>query len=451
MLLFTSTMENVKPRIPHQGKRKRTSGHRLSEQARCVGPATKRKCSEKTDAVLPIRSMDYRTTRKYVKNMTRHVENRCTVVPGLDTWGQSAVFHRSPGAEVKVAVVKKTSLKNNTDTETAPRKRRKIHSSGFRGKGQLSVSITPQNGCLDIKIIEARGLSGKEHRTCDSYVKLAIIPDIDHSTRRKTHTVLDCKSPVYNESFLLVVCSEDHQKRLLVTVWSRNPSSRRSEFLGCMSFGIRSLITSSKVIHGWYYLLDEELGRSKHLKVASRYLANSQESADAALSKNGPPVSETALPTSPENMQCRTVTIIRGKDGFGFTIFSDSPVRIQAVDPDPYLGLYLGPYMSLYLSLYLGLYLSLYSGLYSGLYLSPYLGPYLDPYLGLCLGLYQDPYLGLYLGPYLSLYLSLYLGLYLSLYMSPSLSLYLSLYLGLYLSLYFGLYLGLPCRSWPML
>ncbi|XP_073695484.1 regulator of G-protein signaling 3a isoform X5 [Garra rufa] len=32
-------------------------------------------------------------------------------------------------------------------------------------------------------------------------------------------------------------------------------------------------------------------------------------------------------------MQCLTVTILRGKNGFGFTICSDSPVRIQAVDP----------------------------------------------------------------------------------------------------------------------
>ncbi|KAK7896023.1 hypothetical protein WMY93_021348 [Mugilogobius chulae] len=35
----------------------------------------------------------------------------------------------------------------------------------------------------------------------------------------------------------------------------------------------------------------------------------------------------------PENMQCLTVTIHRGKDGYGFTICSDSPVRVQAVDP----------------------------------------------------------------------------------------------------------------------
>ncbi|XP_062873548.1 regulator of G-protein signaling 3-like [Trichomycterus rosablanca] len=49
---------------------------------------------------------------------------------------------------------------------------------------------------------------------------------------------------------------------------------------------------------------------------------------EAALSSHaGPDVA------SPENMQSLTVTILRGKDGFGFTICSDSPVRVQAVDP----------------------------------------------------------------------------------------------------------------------
>ncbi|XP_069571365.1 regulator of G-protein signaling 3a isoform X3 [Brachyistius frenatus] len=50
---------------------------------------------------------------------------------------------------------------------------------------------------------------------------------------------------------------------------------------------------------------------------------------DAVLSNHG------AAPETnrPENMQCLTVTILRGKDGYGFTICSDSPVRVQAVDP----------------------------------------------------------------------------------------------------------------------
>ncbi|XP_062312021.1 uncharacterized protein LOC134016719 [Osmerus eperlanus] len=162
------------------------------------------------------------------------------------------------------------------DGEAGSRKRRKIRPSGFRGKGQLRLSITPEDEKISIQVLEARGLLGTSSRSCDSYVKLAVIPDLDHSTRRKTTTVLDCKNPVFQETFLLAITAEDHQKRLLVTVWNRHPSSRRSEFLGCMSFGVRSLVTASKVIIGWYYLLGEELGRSKHLKVASRRIRQQQ-------------------------------------------------------------------------------------------------------------------------------------------------------------------------------
>ncbi|TST10022.1 Regulator of G-protein signaling 3 [Bagarius yarrelli] len=81
-----------------------------------------------------------------------------------------------------------------------------------------------------------------------------------------------------------------------------------------------------KKIKGWYYLLGEELGRSKHLRVAARHIKQTDEAA-VVNHAAGPDV------TPPDNMQSLTVTILRGKDGFGFTICSDSPVRVQAVDP----------------------------------------------------------------------------------------------------------------------
>ncbi|KAK2888236.1 hypothetical protein Q8A73_019684 [Channa argus] len=40
-----------------------------------------------------------------------------------------------------------------------------------------------------------------------------------------------------------------------------------SVLLGCMSFGMRSLMAPDKEIQGWYYLLGEEIGRKNHLKV----------------------------------------------------------------------------------------------------------------------------------------------------------------------------------------
>ena len=53
----------------------------------------------------------------------------------------------------------------------------------------------------------------------------------------------------------------------------------RSEFLGCMSFGIHHLKKSSKVIDGWYYLLTDDIGRRKHLQVGNKEKRRPQTSA----------------------------------------------------------------------------------------------------------------------------------------------------------------------------
>ncbi|XP_052413284.1 regulator of G-protein signaling 3 isoform X2 [Carassius gibelio] len=298
---------------------------RLQDPFLHKGPSTKKLCRERTR---PTDSRERRSSVAHIRSVRdkrpmamSQQANLSAVRPAERNWVKSV--SQSSSAQVKVASVVKTVVKGNA--ESAPKKRRKIHPSGFKGKGQLKLTVTPGRGWLYVQILEARGLMGREYKPCDSYVKISIAPDVDHSKRWKTRTVLDCKSPVFNESFMLDVDEDDQKKRLLLTVWNRSRTSRRSDFLGCMSFGVHSLITSSKEIRGWYYLLGEELGRSKHLKVASRRIRQT-----AAAASNYEAGAET---TSPENMQSFTVTILRGKDGFGFTICSDSPVRVQAVDP----------------------------------------------------------------------------------------------------------------------
>ncbi|XP_066188648.1 regulator of G-protein signaling 3 isoform X1 [Sylvia atricapilla] len=173
--------------------------------------------------------------------------------------------------------------------------------------------------------MEAKGLMGPECRVCDSYVKMSIVPDADRKCRQKTKTVPDNKNPVFHEHFVFSVQEEDEQKRLLVTVWNRERNSRQSELIGCMSFGVKSLLSLDKEISGWYYLLGEDLGRTKHLKVAMRRLKQSTEVQ---------PGSGGAAQESQDTvtLQQLKITIPRGSDGFGFTICCDSPVRVQAVD-----------------------------------------------------------------------------------------------------------------------
>ncbi|XP_037607829.1 regulator of G-protein signaling 3a isoform X1 [Sebastes umbrosus] len=192
--------------------------------------------------------------------------------------------------------------------------------------GQLKLSVIQEQEVLVVSVLEARGMAEECQGPCDSYVKIGMCPDSDPSDRQKTQMVPHCRNPIFLQTFYFVVSEGDLHKRLLFTMWNSDSTTRMSALLGCMSFGVRSLMVPDKEVQGWYYLLGEELGRKKHLKVPTQHNYNSTE---AVLSNHG------AAPETnrPENMQCLTVTILRGKDGYGFTICSDSPVRVQAVDP----------------------------------------------------------------------------------------------------------------------
>ncbi|XP_027881973.1 regulator of G-protein signaling 3a isoform X11 [Xiphophorus couchianus] len=192
--------------------------------------------------------------------------------------------------------------------------------------GELKLSVFKEREILVVSVLEARDMRSDCQESCNSYVKVGKFPDGDPKGRQKTPMVPQCRNPIFLQTFYFTVKEEDLHKRLLFTVWSTDSTSRVSVLLGCMSFGLRSLMDADKEIQGWYYLLGEELGRWKHLKVPAKL---NHHTTEAVLSSHG------AAPETdqPENMQCLTVTILRGKDGYGFTICSDSPVRVQAVDP----------------------------------------------------------------------------------------------------------------------
>ncbi|XP_034457773.1 regulator of G-protein signaling 3a isoform X2 [Hippoglossus hippoglossus] len=192
--------------------------------------------------------------------------------------------------------------------------------------GQLKLSIVQEQEVLVVSVLEARGMLEECQGACDSYVKVGMSPDSDPTDRQKTQMVPHCRNPIFLQTFYFVVSETDLHKRLLFTMWNSDSTTRMSALLGCLSFGVRSLMDRDEEVQGWYYLLGEELGRKKHLKVATQHNCHTT---DAVLSNHG------AAPETnrPENMQCLTVIILRGKDGYGFTICSDSPVRVQAVDP----------------------------------------------------------------------------------------------------------------------
>ncbi|KAM9271294.1 regulator of G-protein signaling 3 isoform 1-T1 [Morus bassanus] len=251
--------------------------------------------------------------------------------PGLTRTGQSPWLLECLPAPMKGQC---RAVQSSLQKQRGPsQSRRKISHARVKGKGQLKLSVEVQDRILVLHIMEAKGLMGKEYQTCDCYVKMSIVPDANWKCRQKTKTVPDNKNPVFHEHFLFPVQEEDEQKRLLVTVWNRGRNSRQSELIGCMSFGVKSLLSLDKEISGWYYLLGEELGRTKHLKVATRRLKQGRElmlgSHGAAQESQDAVTMRQLKGDSGVSLQ---ITIPRGSDGFGFTICCDSPVRVQAVD-----------------------------------------------------------------------------------------------------------------------
>ncbi|KAF7466492.1 Hypothetical predicted protein [Marmota monax] len=138
--------------------------------------------------------------------------------------------------------------------------------------GQLKLSIDTKDRVLLLHIIEGKGLISKEPGVCDPYVKVSLIPENNRMRFQKTQTIPDCRNPAFHEHFFFPVPEEDDHKRLLVTVWNRASKTRKCALIGCMSFGVKSLLAPDKEVSGWYYLLGEDLGRTKHLKVARRRL-----------------------------------------------------------------------------------------------------------------------------------------------------------------------------------
>ncbi|AWP15334.1 putative regulator of G-protein signaling 3 [Scophthalmus maximus] len=140
-------------------------------------------------------------------------------------------------------------------------------------------AISPQTSSflLSTHVLEARNMLEECQGPCDSYVKVGMSPDSDPTDRQKTQMVPHCRNPIFLQTFHLyvfrqffyihVVSEVDLHKRLLVTMWNSDITTRMSALLGCMSFGVRSLMDADKEVQGWFYLLGEELGRNKHLKV----------------------------------------------------------------------------------------------------------------------------------------------------------------------------------------
>ncbi|KAK3797024.1 hypothetical protein RRG08_055080 [Elysia crispata] len=119
--------------------------------------------------------------------------------------------------------------------------------------GHLKLSAYWNVGLLTVHVIQARCLSSAWNSDCDSYVKMSLVPDDSRRTRCKTHLVPASNSPVFDEKFSLEILEEDRKKRLLISMWHKDPHTGPS---CCSVLYITEPLTSvpcveSLVVDGW--------------------------------------------------------------------------------------------------------------------------------------------------------------------------------------------------------
>ncbi|KAK2159076.1 hypothetical protein LSH36_159g06045 [Paralvinella palmiformis] len=180
------------------------------------------------------------------------------------------------------------------------------------------------------KVRQAKHLSSKWSATPCPYVKVSLYPANAHKTRCKTSTYLDTTRPQFDEKFSFEIGEEDFNRRLLVSVWSKDPNNNHSELLGCMSFGINNIIRGRTTVHGWYFLLSESVGRHKHLQAHNkRHLVVDTDDWHCYQSETTS-VSEFSLGPHQDIPPDSSV----GRQGYGFTLTGGCPSHVFTIDPE---------------------------------------------------------------------------------------------------------------------
>ncbi|KAI0227531.1 Regulator of G-protein signaling 3 [Lamellibrachia satsuma] len=182
-------------------------------------------------------------------------------------------------------------------------------------KGQLKLRAYINCGHLTVHVKKAKHLTSKWGSTCNAFVKVSIMPRSQRHARCRTDVVGETNHPVYDEKFSFETLNLDASTRIIVSVWNRDSNKNCTELLGCMSFGTENIITEKNDVRGWYYLLSDTVGASKHLRVI-----NHQK--------------EPHVSSKPCWMDSQTVSITRqGSAGYGFRVAGHSSAEVSNVAP----------------------------------------------------------------------------------------------------------------------
>ena len=200
-------------------------------------------------------------------------------------------------------------------------------------KGQLHLSVNLQEKSLQVIVSEVKDLPklGKNQKIC---IKANIS---GKASSRKTGQTSALNYQCKAEGISLKLKKKDFQERLVISVCKDDCS----DVIGCTSFSLHKL-QRLKSVAGWYYLLAEDLGNLKHMKVTDRKVDEHHNrvktGSDSDSSGYGGSNSDCSQQQSDKESECESrvkihiVLIHKDKvSGYGLSLVDTDPGKVSRV------------------------------------------------------------------------------------------------------------------------
>ncbi|OAF67587.1 hypothetical protein A3Q56_04654 [Intoshia linei] len=190
----------------------------------------------------------------------------------------------------------------------------------FKAKLKLDIiAIEPDKVCL--KFYKGRSIKCRSNDSPNSFIKVCVIPDDCDYNRFETNVVFGGQQPIFNEKMMLQYLDAE-DKRLFITLWHKDTINNRDEFIGCMSFSIKTVIECPKKTVGWFNLLPLSIGKNKHHKINLQNIIPMPIVPRYRIDEN-------------DNTVTRIVALRNiYRYGYGFTVKGKFPVKIAKIKKD---------------------------------------------------------------------------------------------------------------------
>ena len=232
----------------------------------------------------------------------------------------------------------------------------------LKSYGKLKLSIYNNLNHLTVHVIEGRSFKlndSNSTRPIETYVKITMLPDVEHRFRKCQTPITRSKHSVsmssltnsanstgssagasnsqsnlhlnqfnYDNKFSFEFDQADYNNRLIISVWGVNCQEQFVDTLiGCFSFKIKHVMAkSTKAISQWYHVLPLKYGIGKHLRCSTS--AEKLKINDNKVITN---VNKDLI-----GLQKVSLALERASEseGFGFTITNSCPCMVGKVDLD---------------------------------------------------------------------------------------------------------------------